>query len=62
MHNGHGTHKSWYINHVMLFFDPGDVKRDPTLIEQLVCVCARNVGAEHAVFEQGASAGNVGNE
>ncbi len=41
---------------------PGDVKRDPTLIEQLICVCAGNVGAEHAVFEQGASAGNVGNE
>jgi hypothetical protein len=37
----------------MVFFDPRDVKRDPTLIEQLVCVCARNVGAEHAVFEQG---------
>ncbi|URE40767.1 isocitrate dehydrogenase NAD regulatory subunit 1 [Musa troglodytarum] len=24
--------------------------------------CARNVGQDHAVFEQGASAGNVGNE
>lgn len=26
------------------------------------CVFSGNVGAEHAVFEQGASAGNVGNE
>jgi isocitrate dehydrogenase (NAD+) len=32
------------------------------LIGWLSCVCAGNVGAEHAVFEQGASAGNVGNE
>ncbi len=32
------------------------------MIEQLICVCAGNVGAQHAVFEQGASAGNVGNE
>jgi hypothetical protein len=50
------------MNHVMVFFDPGGVKRDPTLIEQLVCVCERNVGAEHAVFEQGTSARNVGHE
>lgn len=26
------------------------------------CFCAGNVGADHAIFEQGASAGNVGNE
>ena len=27
-----------------------------------MCLLAGNVGAEHAVFEQGASGGNVGNE
>lgn len=30
-------------------------------IELLICYFAGNVGADHAVFEQGASAGNVGN-
>ena len=30
-------------------------------IQSIICYSAGNVGADHAVFEQGASAGNVGN-
>jgi hypothetical protein len=56
------TELTSYVTWTMLLCSPGDVKRDPTLIEQLIYVCAGNVGAQHAVFEQGASAGNVGNE
>jgi hypothetical protein len=43
-----------------LFFD----SRFPVDLDQsnTPCDCAGNVGREYAIFEQGASAGNVGNE